>query len=198
MNSLSLIKKYGDEVDTQILSQYKKPDKFLWVNDNDRDMTPMRIDLPDCPAYHEIAGFGKPTKEQIWSPPKLPRRLKELQRKFETIDEIWDELTKHQDIYEQEIKFMRKMWYHRLNGYWFFNNGKPTYIDGWNYFYIAWWKIDVGLPKYRDRDRKFFLFARHIYNERRTFKFINDKGDAIRSEQSGYFDFIDAGGRVFY
>jgi len=198
MNSLSLIKRYGDEVDTQILSQYKKPDKYLWVNINDKDLTPLRIELPKCPEYHRIDGFGKPAKDQMWSPPKLPRRLKELQRKHETIDEIWAELQKNQDIYEHEIKFIRKMWHHRLNGYWFFNNGKPTYIDGWNYFYIAWWKIDVGLPKFRDRDRKFFLFARHIYNERRTFKFIDDKGEAIRNEETGYFDFIDTGGRVFY
>ena len=38
-------------------------------------------------------------------------------------------------------------------------------IDGWHYFYCAWWNIDVGLPKYKDRDRKFFLFARKIYTE---------------------------------
>ena len=161
MSSLSLIKKYGDEVDAQILAKYKSPDKYLWVNENDRDLTPLRLDIPKCPEYHLIDGFGLPAKDQIWKPPKMPRRLKELQKQFETIDEIWTELTKHQDIYEQEIKFMRRAWYYRLNGYWFFNNGKPTYIDGWNYFYIAWWKIDVGLPKFRDRDRKFFLFARH-------------------------------------
>jgi len=38
-------------------------------------------------------------------------------------------------------------------------------IDGWHYFYCEWWNIDAGLPKYRDRDRKFFLFARKIYTE---------------------------------
>jgi len=198
VSSLSLIKKYGDEVDAQILAKYKSPDKYLWVNENDRDLTPLRLDIPKCPEYHLIDGFGLPAKDQMWKPPKMPRRLKELQKQFETIDEIWTELTKHQDIYEQEIKFMRRAWYYRLNGYWFFNNGKPTYIDGWNYFYIAWWKIDVGLPKFRDRDRKFFLFARHIYNETRTFKLINDKGEAIRNQEHGYFDFIETGDRVFY
>jgi hypothetical protein len=198
MNPLSLIKKYGDQVDIHILSQYKQPDRYLYVNDNDKDLIPIRLDLPEPPEPHHIANFGKPAKDQFFEPPKVPRRLKELQRKHETIDEIWEQLQKHQDIYAEEIKFIRKAWYHRLNGYWFYNNGKPTYLDGWHYFYCAWWHIDVGLPKYRDRDRKFFLFARMCYNERKTFKILDDKGHAVLNEQTGYYDFVDTGGRVFY
>lgn len=198
MNSLSLIKKYGDEVDAQILAQYKKPDRYCWVNIGDKDLTPIRIDLPEMPEPHLIDNFGLPAKEQYFRPPKLPRRIKELQRKFETIDEIWEELQTRQEVYAEEIKFIEKQWDYRLNGYWFYNNGKPTYIDGWHYFYIAWWIIDVGLPKYRDRDRKFFLFARMCYTETRTFKLVDDKGNAIKNDETGYYDFIDTGGRVFY
>ena len=139
MNSLSLLKKYSDEVESAILSQYQKADRFLWVNTNDRDLTPIRIKLPLPPEPHKIANFGLPARDQFFNPPKLPRRLKELQKEHETIDEIWDELQKHQDIYEEEIKFIKKQWYYRLNGYWFYNNGKPTYIDGWHYFYCGWW-----------------------------------------------------------
>jgi len=46
-----------------------------------------------------------------------------------------------------------------IDGYWLFINGKPTYINGWNYFYINYWHLDIGIPEYRSRDRKFFLFA---------------------------------------
>lgn len=198
MNSLSMVKRYGDEVEPSILSQYKNADRYLWVNINDKDLTPIRIDLPEPPEPHHIDNFGKPAKEQFWSPPRLPRRLKDLQRKYETIDEIWEELQRNQDIYEKEIRFIKKQWYHRLNGYWFYNNGKPTYIDGWHYFYIAWWNIDVGLPKYRDRDRKFFLFARMTYTERRTFAILDDTGAGVMNEKTGYYDFVDTGGRVFY
>lgn len=198
MSSLSLIKKYGDEVEPSILAQYKQPDKFLWVNTGDKDLLPIRIVLPDPPEPHYIENFGLPAKEQMFHAPKLPKNLKDLQRKYETIDEIWDELQKHQDVYEEEIKFIKKQWYYRLNGYWFYNNGKPTYIDGWHYFYCAWWYIDVGLPKYRDRDRKFFLFARFVYNDRSTFKNINNEGLAITNPETGYYDFIDTGDRVHY
>ena len=198
MNTLALIKKYGDTVDSQILVDYKKADKYLFVNVDDKDLEPIRIELPDPPEYHLIDGFGLPAKEQVFIPPKISRRLKDLQRKYETLDEIWEELENNKEIYSEEIKFINNEWYYRLYGYWFFNNGKPTYIDGWHYFYCGWWKIDTGLPQYRSRDRKFFLFARKIYNESFTFKEVDDKGNAIISDESGYYDFIDTCNRLFY
>ncbi|MBE3086021.1 MAG: hypothetical protein IMZ64_07375 [Bacteroidetes bacterium] len=197
MRTYDLLLNYPDE-DSGILFQYKEPDKYLWVNLDDKDLTPIRIDLPQPPAYHLIDGFGLPPKEQYWKVPELPRRLKELQKNVETIDDIWEALETNQIVYEDEIKFIEKQWEYRLNGYWFFNNGKPTYIDGWNYFYIAWWHLDTGLPKYRARDRKFFLFARYILNDRQTFKTIDEKGRAILNDGTGYYDMIDAGGRVHY
>jgi hypothetical protein len=198
VSSLSLIKNYSDTVDPRILMQYKSADRFLFVNTDDKDLEPIRIDLPSPPEYHEIDGFGLPAKDQIFTPPKVPRRLKELQKKLNTIDEIWEVLENNQDIYEDEIKFINDAWFHRLYGYWFFNNGKPTYIDGWHYFFCSWWSIDVGLPEYRSRDRKFFLFARMTYNETHTFKDIDKKGNAIISEETGYYDFLDTGSRVLY
>lgn len=198
MNPLSLIKKYSDKISPQILAQYKTPDKYLWVNTDDKDLIPIRIELPNPPEYHNIDGFGLPPSEQMFLPPKMPKRLKELQKKHETIDEIWEELQSNQEIYEEEIKFIKKQWYHRLNGYWFFNNGKPTYIDGWHYLYCSWWYIDVGIPKYRDRDRKFFIFARYIYTDKTTFSEIDAKGNAIRSKETGYFEMKNVGSRVHY
>lgn len=197
MNLLSLIKKYPD-ISPKILAGYKEADKYLWVNTDDRDLIPIRINLPEPPEYHLIEGFGLPAKEQMWAPQKLPKKIKELTKRFDTIEDAWTELESNQEIYDKEIKFIRKQWYHRLNGYWFFNNGKPTYIDGWHYFYCAWWTLDTGLPKFRDRDKKFFLFARYIYKNREAFKYLDDQGNAVRNEKTGWFDMIDAGGRIFY
>lgn len=194
---MGLIRKYGQEFDPRIFSQYKKSDRFLWVNTDDKDLTPIRIDLPHPPEPHEIDNFGLPVTEQYFKPPKIPRRLKKLQKECETIDEIWDTLHKNQEIYNEEIKFIRREWERRIYGYWFYNDGKPTYIDGWHYFYISWWHIDVGLPKYRDRDRKFFLFARMCHDETKTFKEVDEKGNAILNE-NGYYDFVDTQARVFY
>src|SRR5690606_31220780 len=75
-------------------------------------------------------------------------------------------------------------------------NGKPTYIDGWHYFYCGWWNIDVGLPKYRDRDRRFFLFARKIFTETKAPE-CNAKGFAVKNKYGDY-EWIELGKRLFY
>lgn len=163
MTTLDLIKKYPD-VDPQILSQYKKPEKFIIFND-DTDLHKIKVDLPEPPEYHKIDGFGLPAKKQKFQRQVLPEKLSKLQRKFETLDEANNEIENNREYYKSEIKFIRKQWYRLLNGYWFFNNGVPTYIDGWHYFYITWWKIDIGYPEYRSRDRKFWIFARFCYKD---------------------------------
>lgn len=39
-------------------------------------------------------------------------------------------------------------------GYWFMLNGRPTYLTGTTYAYFNWWKMDIGLPDYRDYIRE--------------------------------------------
>jgi hypothetical protein len=47
-------------------------------------------------------------------------------------------------------------------GFWFFNNGVPTFLTGKNYFYLQWWKLEDDIyPDYRDADRRYFLFLNH-------------------------------------
>lgn len=204
MNGISLLKRYHKLVSPQILAQYHSAPRHIWVNTDDqkngtktdRDIDPIEIILPEAPEPHLIDNFGLPAREQKWHPPKLPKRLEELQRIYKTIDEIWDEIENHQDIYEDEIDFIKIQWERRLNGYWFYNNGTPTYMDGWHYFYCAWWVIDIGLPKYRDRDRRFFLFARKIYTETKSPK-CDKSGDAIR-DKYGNYEWIEHGRRIFY
>ena len=47
----------------------------------------------------------------------------------------------------------------REDGYWFMNNGKPTYITGSHYMYLQWTNIDVGYPDYREANRIFFCLG---------------------------------------
>lgn len=50
-------------------------------------------------------------------------------------------------------------------GFWFMNNGKPTFITGKNYFYLQWWKLENDVyPDFRDTDRRYFLFLNHWEN----------------------------------
>jgi hypothetical protein len=195
MRHIDLLKRYYKEVDPQILSQYQEPPKSVWVNTDDKDLIPIEIILPEPPEPHLIDNWGLPASEQMWHPPKLPKRLRDLQLKHETLDEIWEELEEHKDIYADEIEFIRLQWQRRLNGYWFWNNGVPTYIDGWHYFYCGWWHIDTGLPEYRDRDRRFFLFARKVYTETKYPKCDPETSYAIK-DKHGDYEWIETGERV--
>lgn len=51
------------------------------------------------------------------------------------------------------------------NGFWFYNNGIPTYLTGKHYFYLQWWKLEDDVyPDFRDTDRRYFLFLNHWEN----------------------------------
>lgn len=110
---------------------------------------------PDNPLETLVAGWGKEAHEQIW-------RRRELPSFFNRIE--YDEdgnalLTPEQEQFAREEVVKCK------DGYWFFNNGSPTYITGKNYFYLNWWKLEDDIyPEYRDTDRRYFLFLNHWEN----------------------------------
>lgn len=191
-----LIRKYPD-VDPQILKDYQDQDYFIEVNTDDRDLITIKIDVPDMPDEHLIQNFGLPANQQLWRSPKLPKRLKYLEDRFETLEEVWTFLEEQSAAYPKEIKFIQEQWDRRLNGHWIYINGKPTFMDGWHYFYCGWWNIDIGLPHFRDRDRRWFIAVRSIYNEKRTFVNIDENGWAI-PDKYGDYEMVDTGHRLFY
>lgn len=110
------------------------------------------IHSPDAPLDTLIEGWGLPKSEQYW-------RRKELPDYFDNIQYDADGnalLTNEQEQYAAiEVSRCKK-------GYWFFNNGIPTYLTGKNYFYLQWWKLEDDIyPDYRDADRRYFAFLNH-------------------------------------
>ena len=163
MDRAALIAQYNGKIARSILEQYGDYEKYIIVNDDDIDLYPIRIDLPEPPEYHLIDGWKLPAKEQYFRRPIIPERLQKLIKTCKSIDKIYLALNNDKKTYHDEIVWIYTQWHYRLNGYWFFNNGIPTYIDGWHWFYLSWWKLDSGYPEYRYRDRIFFLFARYAY-----------------------------------
>lgn len=49
------------------------------------------------------------------------------------------------------------------DGLWFMNNGVPTYITGAYYFFLNWWKMDVGYGQYREVDKELFYLVEYAY-----------------------------------
>jgi hypothetical protein len=76
----------------------------------------------------------------------------------------WDEYDKKKkdeapEFYDEKLEeFKKQEWDRRLNGFWYMNNGKPTYLTGMHYLYLQWWSIDIGYPKFRIPDLEKFYF----------------------------------------
>lgn len=177
--------------------KYGVEEQYIDFNKGDVDLDTIRVFLPKAPAYHLIDGYGLSPDEQIFTRTEIPQKLEELEKSCSSIDEIWETIRNNYRYYKKEVEFIRKCWYHRLHGYWFFNNGIPTYIDGWHYFALNFWKYDVGYPEYRDRDRLFYLFARYTYTDTKTFKNLDKDGVAIQNSD-GTYDMVDFKRRLCY
>lgn len=182
MQRSEALKSYSSVIETSVLVQYRDADSSFCVNDNDPDLTKITLSLPSPPKWHLIEGFGKPARAQKFVREKIPSRLNELQRDVTNrlkdsrktgknevltaqriIEEIWEVLNRRQREYVNEINWIKKQIYHCHYGYWLFINGKPTYLDGWHYRFLNFWDMTDAEVDYRDRDRRWFLFARYIY-----------------------------------
>jgi hypothetical protein len=90
-------------------------------------------------------------KEQYWEQYEYPKQLKRIKSRFD-----WDEYPN--DFKEEWYDYIDEEFKRRSDGYWFYNNGMPTYITGTHYMYLQWSKIDIGAPDYREANRLFFIF----------------------------------------
>jgi hypothetical protein len=95
--------------------------------------------------------------EQYWKRILLPDWYQDTMKK-------WDEFDKKKkddevEFYDERLEEYKKQeWDRRLNGFWYMNNGTPTYITGLHYLYLQWWPIDIGYPKFRMPDLEKFYF----------------------------------------
>ena len=120
----------------------------------------LNIALPKPPAT--IYSRNKKTEEQYWEPHILPKELKKIQSIFQWHDTPPQFKNKWVDYIESEFD-------KREEGFWFMNNGNPTYITGTHYMYLQWTKIDVGHPDYREANRIFYLFWEACKADKRSF-----------------------------
>lgn len=107
---------------------------------------------PDNPLETLMPGWGKESHEQLWKRKELPKFFNRIE-----YDEDGNALlTPEQEQFAiQEVVKCKE-------GFWFFNNGIPTFITGKHYFYLQWWKLEDDIyPEYRDTDRRYFLFLNH-------------------------------------
>ena len=91
------------------------------------------------------------SKDKVWQQLQKPDILKKIRTIFD-----WKAYPEEQK--EQWHDYIDEEFRRREEGFWFNNNGKPTYITGTHYMYLQWSKIDVGAPDFREANRLFFIF----------------------------------------
>ena len=79
-------------------------------------------------------------------------------KELERLKSIFDWRAYPDDQKEQWFDYIDEEFNRRENGFWFTNNGKPTYLTGTHYMYLQWSKIDVGAPDFREANRLFYIF----------------------------------------
>lgn len=112
----------------------------------------------------EIVKRSNVKKEQYWEREELPEDYEERLDRERKIQK--DNPTYRDGVLDY---WRKKFWDRRLNGMWFYNKGKPTYVTGLHWMYMNCWyqayETKDGYPAFWESDRKFFYFIeRNIYD----------------------------------
>jgi len=105
----------------------------------------LKIALPKQPK--EVHKFNS----NKWEVTPYPKELNRIKSIFD-----WKNLP--DEFKNNWIDYIENEFKKREEGFWFYNNNKPTYITGTHYMYLQWSKIDVGKPDFREANRLFFIF----------------------------------------
>jgi len=129
---------YNKENDIVVISKTGKIGEIIQIQG-------LSIGLPLEPVQLRLSNANK------WQKIEYPKELSKLKNIFDWRAYPEESKDKWYDFIDEEFK-------RREEGFWFMNNGKPTYITGSHYMYLQWSKIDVGAPDFREANRLFFIF----------------------------------------
>ena len=108
-------------------------------------------------------------------------------QELQKIKSIFDWNRKDNSFKSKYVDYIETEFDRRDNGYWFINNGVPTYITGTHYMYLQWTKIDVGLPDFRESNRVFYIYWEACKADNRSFGMCY-----LKNRRSG-FSFMSSG-----
>jgi len=108
------------------------------------------IVLPATPPKEEIAGHGATKHMQLWQRIPMPQELSRIK----SMDE-WGEMPR--EFRQKFSPYIEEEFRRRREGFWFYNNGEPTYITGRHYMMLQWTRMDIGYPSFLNFQREIFL-----------------------------------------
>jgi hypothetical protein len=121
------------------------------------------IALPLAP--NECYSRSATPAEQYWERKPLPKELSKIQSIFH-----WNEMPA--EFKDRWVDYIEQEFDYREQGYWFMNNGTPTYITGSHYMYLQWSSIDIGYPDFREANRIYWIFWEACRADHRSFGMI--------------------------
>ena len=123
----------------------------------------VNVALPKVPE--DVHSRDKKKSEQYWEPFEYPSVLSKIKSIFQ-----WNSTPKEFKL--KWVDYIETEFDRRDNGFWFYNNGRPTYITGSHYMYLQWTKIDVGHPEFREANRIFYIFWEACKADSRCFGMV--------------------------
>ena len=114
--------------------------------------------------FRGIYKISDKKEEQYWKRIPMPSWYKDVTK-------AWDDYDKKKkdddsEFYDEQLENYKKQeWDRRLNGFWYYNNGIPTYLTGMHYLYLQFWSIDIGYPKFRIPDLEKFYFMEYCIQD---------------------------------
>jgi len=130
------------------------------------------VALPAAPK--DVHKRSKTASEQYWQRNEIPKALERITSIFQ-----WNE--KPTDFKNLWVDYIEGEFDKRELGYWFMNNGKPTYVTGAHYMYLQWTSIDVGYPDYREANRILYIYWEACKADKRSFGM-----DYLKIRRSGF------------
>jgi hypothetical protein len=147
---------YDEKYDMVVISRDGTVGEVINING-------LNIGLPQKP---KVVHKNSDTKsEQYWQPFEYPKTLQKIKSIFQ-----WNEYP--DDFKSKWVDYIEEEFDRREQGFWFYNNGTPTYITGTHYMYLQWTKIDVGHPDFREANRIFFIYWEASKADNRAFGMV--------------------------
>jgi hypothetical protein len=147
---------YDKDYDLVVISRSGEIGDIMRING-------LNIALPKLPK--DIYKRSDTKADQYWEPFDYPRQLESIKSIFQ-----WN--TMSDEFKLAWVDYVEEEFDRRDHGFWFMNNGVPTYITGSHYMYLQWTKIDVGHPDFREANRIFYIFWEACKADNRCFGMV--------------------------
>ena len=122
---------YNEKYDLVVISKTGQIGSVINING-------LKIALPK--PTEKIYKRSKDKQDQYWETTPISKELNRVKSIFQ-----WHETP---DLFKSQwVEYIEEEFNRREQGYWFMNNGTPTYITGTHYMYLQWTKIEQMLRR---------------------------------------------------